>query len=665
MAKAPSPGPPSAEPGADAQGLVSTALEAQGRGALEEAAVLFGRALELQPRDFDALHGLGCVRLQQGRFDQASALLGAAVEAAPSSALARTNLGTALGAAGDLAAALQNYDKALELEPDQRSALKGRGFVLKQLGRHAEAVAAYDQALRFEPDPQLFNDRAEVLLRLGRAQEALASAQAALLRRPKFVPTLVNCATALRSLGRLPEACESFSRALELQPANLHALYGRADVLRRLQQPAAALADLNAALAVAPKNAEVLNHRATLLKELGRDQEALADYDAAIAARPGYAEAYNNQGVLLREIGRIAEAGQAIETSIRLSPDRVRAYYDLTTVLRVEAGEPAVAALQEMARHREALAAQDRIELSFALAKVYSDLGDHESAFTWLLEGNSLKRAEVRYDEAAHLAAFARAHEVYTPALMRSLAGQGHRSDVPVFIIGMPRSGTSLVEQVLASHPKVFGAGEIHLLDDAITRLTAGTDRPIQLSAAALRSLGESYLSSIRVLAPDAARIVDKSIDNAPLAGLIHLALPDARIVHLRRDPLDTCVSCFSQLFEEGPGYAYDLGELGRRHRAHDAVMAHWKDVLPSETLLQVQYETLVSDFEGEARRIVAHCGLEWDPACLDFHLAARSVRTASASQVRRPIYRSSVGSWQVYRERLGPLMDALGQADV
>ena len=675
--------------------LVRRALEAHGRGALDEAAALYAGALELQPSRFDALYWLGCIKFQQRRLDEARALLEAAIKANPSNALARINLANVLGAAGDFEGALDSFLQAGAIEPESVAALKGRGAALTRLGRHAEAVAAYDEALRFEPDAQLFNDRAAALLRLGRAAEALVSADAALTRRPEFIPALLNRGNALRALGRLEEALssykealaiqgdnvstlcihggalcelgrhsealESFNRALELQPRNPLALTDRANVLSQLGHPAAALADLNAALAIAPGYADALNNRANLLRDLGRDQEALAGYEAAIAARPGYAEVYNNKGLVLLEIGRIEEAVQAIETSIQLAPKRVRAYFDLTRVRPIKAGEPFLLALEEMAAQSETLSVPERIELNFALSKAYADVGDHDAAFSRLEHGNALKRAGTHYDEAATLSAFARTRETFTPALIRAQSGHGHPSDAPVFIIGMPRSGTSLVEQVLASHPEVFGAGEIDLFAEAVGALASLSDeRRVQLSTNGLRSLGERYVRSTTALAPDAARITNKSLDNAPFAGLIHLALPNARIIHVRRDPIDTCLSCFSKLFVARISYAYDLGELGRYHRAHQDLMAHWERVLPKQTFLQVQYEALVSDLEGEARRILAHCGLAWDPACLEFHLAQRTVRTASAAQVRRPVYQSAIGSGRLYKGRLGSLLDAL-----
>jgi hypothetical protein len=243
---------------------------------------------------------------------------------------------------------------------------------------------------------------------------------------------------------------------------------------------------------------------------------------------------------------------------------------------------------------------------------------------------------------------------------MRKGRGFGDPSTVPVFIIGMPRSGTTLVEQILASHPKVHGAGELNDLEAAMTSLRSSVGPRPGLGGEELRRIGARYLKRVRAIAPAAERITDKMPANFRYAGLIHLALPKARIVHTRRDPIDTCISCFSILFAHNQPFAYDLAELGRFYRAYAALMKHWREVLPVEEMLEVQYEELVDNFELWARRILAHCGLEWNNACLEFYKTKRPVWTASAVQVRQPIYRSSVGRWRPDQGMLQPLIEAL-----
>ena len=320
----------------------------------------------------------------------------------------------------------------------------------------------------------------------------------------------------------------------------------------------------------------------------------------------------------------------------------------------------------ELARDPSGLSAKEQAFLHFGLANALAG-SDPERSFQHLLAGNVLQRKLVAYDEAALLGLLEGTRHFFTADLMQSRAGLGDPSHTPVFVLGMPRSGSTLVEQILASHPRVSCLGEANTFNKAILELggpdadrlhfPAGTP---PLSAEFLRQTGATCAARMNALAPAADRIVDKTLENFRFAGFIHLALPNARIVHTRRDPLDTCFSCFSKLFSEGLCYTYDLGELGRHYRAYEALMAHWREVLPEGVMLEVQYEELVADLEGQARRIVAHCGLEWDARCLNFHKTGRQVRTASKTQVRQPLYKSSVGRGHLFEAQLGPLLEAL-----
>jgi hypothetical protein len=328
--------------------------------------------------------------------------------------------------------------------------------------------------------------------------------------------------------------------------------------------------------------------------------------------------------------------------------------------------------MQRLAQADVPLALSDRIYLHFALGQALADIGEHARSFRHLLAGNALQRGRVAYDEAAMLDVFNRIRAVFTADLLRSKRGSGDPSARPVFIIGMPRSGSTLIEQILASHPSVFGAGERADFPQALGQLVmrnggAASDLAAitSLSADQLALLGADYLRRLGDAAGGAAayqRITDKYLANFAYLGLIHMALPNARFIHSRRAPVETCLSCFSRLFDDVP-FSYDLGELGRYWRAYDALMAHWTQVLPAGVMIEVRYEDLVADLEGEARRMLMHCGLPWHDACLAFHATTRVVRTESAAQVRQPIYRTSVERWRPAPELLRPLLDGLGFA--
>jgi hypothetical protein len=266
----------------------------------------------------------------------------------------------------------------------------------------------------------------------------------------------------------------------------------------------------------------------------------------------------------------------------------------------------------------------------------------------------------------ATLALFDRIESIFTRELIAQKSGSGNCSRLPIFILGMPRSGTTLIEQIIASHPLVYGAGEVPVFHDVVSSMRGADGQTIAypevvptLNPQAFRQIGARYIDELSRLAPSGERVTDKTPSNYYRVGLIHLALPEAKIIHSVRNPLDTCISCFSKLFNE-LYYTYDLGELGRYYKRYERLMAHWRHVLPAHSILEVCYEDVIGDLEGQARRIIDYCGLPWDSRCLAFHKTNRPVRTASATQVRQPIYTTAVGRWRVYEEYLKPLLQAL-----
>jgi tetratricopeptide (TPR) repeat protein len=477
------------------------------------------------------------------------------------------------------------------------------------------------------------------------------------------------CTRALAShqAGKFAEAIAFYERILALQPNFSEVHNNRGLALAELDRPEEAVASYARALAIKPDNPETLCNWGVALAQLERWDEAEAAFRRAIATHPGFAAAHNNLGLILKDRGRMAPATRAVEEAIRLSPQDASYYDNLAAMRPFIAGDRYLTALEGLAAESASLSAVNRMHLHFALAKANEHLGKPDNAFRHLLAANALKRQQTSYDEAATLAQISRTRELFTPEFVRAREGAGERSAVPIFIIGMPRSGTTLIEQILASHPQISAAGELTLFEQSAAAVGRATphsrsfpDFMPGMSASQLRDLGALYLKKLLPRAPGAARIVDKMPANFRYAGLIHLALPDAVIIHAIRDPVDTCVSCFSVHFTKGQLHTYDLAELGRYYRHYQELMAHWHRVLPPGRVIDVRYEDLVDDLEGVARRIIAGCGLPWDPRCLAFHRNERPVRTASVMQVRQPVYRGSVGRWRRYQNFLGPLFAAL-----
>jgi tetratricopeptide (TPR) repeat protein len=627
-----------------------------------------GAAIELNPHNPGALYSLGAALQEQGRLDEAVARYTEALRLKPNFHQALNNLGIALQEQGQLDEAIASYGEALRLNPDYYQALNNLGTALKEQGKLEEAVASYAAALRLAPDyHQAFNNLGAALKEQGKLEEAVASYAAALRIKPDYPDALNNLGNALREQGKLEEAVASYTEALRLAPDYPDALNNLGNALKEQGKLEQAIASYGEALRIKPGYPDALYNLGNALQEQGQLDEAVACYRAALDLKPDYPDACSNLGVALTVSGRLDEAYLLFEKAVGLAPERGAFYRMLADTGRITPDSPHLRRMEELAANMAGLPEADRIELHFALGAVYGGCGQQERSFRHLLAGNRLKRSRLDYDEAGTLALFERIRSVFTVELLTAGPEAGSSSRLPVFIVGMPRSGTTLVEQILASHPQVFGAGELldlQRLADALEPAAGGVAFPeavAVLSRERLGRLGAAYLDGLRAYAPSAARIVDKLPDNFLRLGLIHMALPGARIVHVRRDPVDTCLSCFSKLFTDELPYTYDLAELGRFYRAYEGLMEHWRQVLPPGIMLEVRYEDVVADLEGQARRIIDHCGLDWDERCLAFHQNQRLVRTASATQVRRPLYASSVGRWRVFADLARPLLDALG----
>ena len=478
-----------------------------------------------------------------------------------------------------------------------------------------------------------------------------------------FFQLQLAAAQALCRAGQFERAMAQFGGIIAVAPWRVEPYLGSGDICLDVGQYDAALHWFEQARAMAPNLPSALEGSGMALLALGRPTEALAAFEKLQSIEPGSHVAFHGAGEALKQLGRLADARMALERSVALAPDVAGHHYALAQIGRFDDHDPRLTDLERLARKAGELSEPDRCELHFALAKAYDDLGRHAEAFDHWQTANTIKRRHVAYNEAMFLGILRDLAAAFTPAVVAARRGIGDPSDVPVFVVGMPRSGTTLVEQIIASHPQAFGDGERMYLHLLLGQGLAGPQFPAHLASVAneaLRKMGSLYVTRLKADAPGAARIVDKLPANFMLCGLIHLILPNAKIIHVRRDPLDTCFSCYTNLFSQNVDYSYDLGELGRYYRAYEALMAHWHQVLPEGAILDVAYEDLVGDFEPQARRIVAYSGLAWDEACLAFHRTKRVVHTLSAAQVRQPLYRSAVGRAAPYAVWLEPLRRAL-----
>lgn len=533
-------------------------------------------------------------------------------------------------------------------------------------GRIDDAVLRYKRALILRPDhADGHNNLGVALAAQGRIDDAMERYRRAISLKPDSAAAHGNLGVALAAKGRFDDAVTHYVRALALRPgdAGMHYNLGIALVAQGRIEEAAA--HYRRALVIQPGNADAHNNLGTLLEAQGDSDQAMAHYRRATAIKPRHAEAHNNLGNLFREQGKFPEAIAHYERAISIAPGKAEAHFHRAEIKTFHAEDADLAPLEALARNN--LPANKAPYIHFALAKAFEDTGDCSRAFEHLRKGNTLKRGQIDYNEKSVANLFESISNAFSTSLLDSFAGAGDPSSAPVFVLGMPRSGSSLIEQILASHPQVHGAGERNGLPAVARDVLGAHDRSFpfpecvcDLDGATLRRIGAAYLAALPALADGQLRIVDKLPANFLGIGLIRLILPNARIIHSVRNPLDTCVSCYSRLFASGQHFTYDLAELGRYYRRYSELMDHWRSVLPSDAMLDVGYENVVGDLEGQARRLIDYCGLPWDDRCLVFHRTIRPVKTASAVQVRSPLFRSSVERWRKFESWIGPLLEAL-----
>ena len=644
---------------------LGVALEGAKRHA--DAIAPYEQAVLLRPDYAEAWYNLGNALHALGRYEEAALRFEKAVKLRPGHAEAHNNLGNSLYALDRYPEALAQFERALSLEPRYAEAHNNLGNTFRAQKNYDGAVAAYQRALRLKPDyADAYNNLGTAVRNQKKPRDAEELYRKALALKPRDPSILTNLALSLMDQERVCEAVRLLEQSSAIDPHNHLTYVFLASAHLRMNMYDEAKAACESALQLKPEDPDGIDTMGQILLEQNHSEAALSHFRKAIALNPGLKAPYVRIASTLNDLGRFDEAQEAYLKALEIDPKSTVALFNLADIKSFAPDDPHLQAMEELVADADSLPEEDQIRLHFALGKAYGDLQLHEKSFDHLLRGNALKRRTLDYDEIRTLESIDRVRKVFTAELLREKQGQGDPSRLPVFILGMPRSGTTLVEQILASHPAAFAAGEVRHLDAVVqSAQTNDSDEPrhlesIALSGRQLRQIGAQYVARLRAGSADADRVTDKMPSNFIYVGLIHLALPNACIIHTRRNAVDTCLSCFSKLFAGSQEYSYDLGELGRFYACYDNLMAHWRRVLPEGAMLEIQYEELIQDFEVGVRRIVAHCGLQWNDACLAFHRTERPVRTASASQVRRPIFKTSMGRWQHYKDFLQPLIKEL-----
>lgn len=461
--------------------------------------------------------------------------------------------------------------------------------------------------------------------------------------------------------GKPKDALMIVERALKLNPNDPKSHYIAGMALTTVGNQRKAIQAYNTAIKLNPNYGAAYNNLGSSLEANDQLKEAKKAYRKAIKINSKHAEAQTNLATILVAEGDVEGAKQHFEAAINAKPTFIEAHHNLSALKRYKKNDPHIKQLDEINKNISSVPFENQVRLYFTLGKAYSDIGKYDIAFDFYKSGNKAMRESFEYNENAAIKFIEDIKKAFGKPYFKDYKKSIYDGPSPIFIVGMPRSGSTLVEQILCSHSDVHAGGELYILSDIIKAKIKHFPQGVEkLSQKELKTIGDEYLEHIKKLNPNAKHIVDKMPANYHYAGLIAKIFPGAHIVNIIRNPMDCCLSNYTYLLNQTLQYAYDLGELGRYYTRYQDLMDHWHEILPNKLLIDVNYEDVVANLEKEARKLVDFVGLGWQDSCLEFHKNKRNVHTASAAQVRKPIYKSSIEKWRPYEKHLGPLIEAL-----
>lgn len=687
---------------------MNVATQLQNQGNLAQANMILNSILDLNPNYAYALHLSGIIAYQTGEATAGIQLIHQAIENHPTEALFHSNLGEMYRQLKNIRLSIQYGRQAVALDPNSAVALSNLGIAYYDEKNYEQAENCHKGALAMNPKLGCsLNNMGSIYKSLGKMQEAIAYYQEAIAVEPTFIEPLTNLATLFLEQHAFKQAVECSQQAIQLAPTSSEAYCNMGLALLGLDQYNSALlhfgkalqlkanyADayygiakiylcknnftesenhIQKALIINPKQAEYYQLLADIYHQQGNHTAALIQLDHALSIYPELASSYLSKGNILMEIGEIAHAE---EQFLKITQDsaidtRLLANYCLVQLRKTELNNPYLKTLLTILDKIHEVSPHKQEYIYFALGKCYDDMGEEKKAFSYYTRGCHLKRKRITYDMVDQIHLTHNIINIFTKSTIDYLRTFANSSDLPIFIVGMPRSGTTLVEQIIANHGNVYGAGELTYLNDLIQH-PAGINHTLyypenipHLTPDIYHSITKKYLGYLQQFSSDAIRIIDKMPQNFTAIGLIHALFPNAKIIHVKRNPIDTCLSCYTKLFTKGQDYSYDLTELGQYYNCYEMMMNHWRSILPTHAWLDIHYEDIIQQTEIEAKRLIAYCDLPWDPACLTFYESKRTVRTASFIQVRQPVYTSSLNRWRRFENELAPLLAILNQSGV
>ena len=630
-------------------------------GQLEMAIKCFEEAVKLKPNFADANYNLGLTLQDLNQLDAAIESYQATLGLQKSYFKAHNNLGIIYKELGQMGDAVKSYKKAIDLQPNFAEAHNNLGTTLQEMGQLDEAANCYERALVIQPDYiEVHNNLGNTLNLLGQTDEALNSYKQALSINPDYADAHNNLGIIHHEMGQLDEAIKCYEKTIAINPENAEAHNNLGVTLNKLTQFHEAINCYEQALAINPNYDESYFNLGTTLYELGRNDEALNSYKQTLIINPDYADAYNNIGNILQELGQFDEAFSNYVYALAIDPDNAEFHRNLALMKNYKKGDTQVIKMQSLLSD-DNLSKSERIQLCFALAKAYDDLGEKDELFKILNQGNYLRKDELNYSIEKDL----NNHSLFRKMFVSNIENSSSYDSLsirPIFIVGMPRSGTTLVEQIISSHHKVHGAGELNALDNLIAPIMNNySPHNNSLSEKNFLSIRQGYSKKLSNLNVIESVITDKMPTNFKNIGFILKAFPEAKIIHLKRDAMAICWSIYQRYFPaEGIGFAYDMEDLGEFYNSYTEMMTFWHELFPNQ-IYDISYEDLTTNQEQETKKLLEYCELDWDKNCLNFHKNKRAVKTSSSFQVKEKMYQGSSDVWTKYKTQLKPLIDSLG----
>jgi len=632
---------------------------------LEDADKYFRKILKKYPKQPDALHLLGVVCAQLGKKSKAVKLITKAIKFNPTAGIYHRNLGLILSETGNKNKAIFCLKKAILLDDKDAQSHNDLGVLYSSSGRVDDAIKEFQHSVDKDPRNFLaYTNLGDHLLLIGDVKLSVDSFKSAIQLNPRFADAYNGLGNAYRLLGKWDEAAAYYNKAIEVDPKHKDAYNSLGNLLREQQKTIEAIKLYRQAIEIDPQHKDAYNGLGNALRETGEIKKAVSMYMRAIEIDPNNDVAYNNLGNSLSDQGDINGAIAAYYKSIEINPEYAEAYRHLANVKKYAEDDPDIRLIESLYM-KNGVSDEQRMHLCFALGKIYEDIGEYYRSMDFIQNGNQLKRSLIDYSKSEEQFLFDEIIETFSKRLFSHYDDSGCLNDTPIFILGMPRSGTSLVEQIIASHPLVYGGGELNnlpKLEKNICSDLADSSYPRcveSLDMSVIYNIGEEYIDSIRKNTMIERFVTDKMPLNFLRIGLIKLILPNAKIIHCMRDPMDNCLSIYKNYFPRSYKWSYDMSELGGYYKSYLKIMEHWRDVLP-ECFYDVSYERLVSDQYEETKKMLDYCDLQWSDSCLSFHKTKRVVGTASNAQVRNPIYNDSVNLWRKYEKELEPLRAAI-----